>query len=330
MSIRPKTSEDHLKKIQETLTSYKKSNDNDAQIINDLEKELFENKRKEILKENNNNIESEFSTLHDHQRYTNIALNPFIKIKGVTLVPNHELIMIDPFVSLRDLPLKKNFDALILNEEEKFNTLIFIETKTSKFSERLLNKIIEKIQYYESDRMQNFIKKELEPLKIDRIEYVLLIRPHRNDLARKILFDKEIEIINENGKRKLINVPLIIWNLHPSMKKRNYYYLMIQPYNDKINEEIKLRQYHQNQSLVKFLSHTKEYELIPSLVSLKFSPVMDFTYQLIMVTTELLKLYNYQIFSKNDLMELINEQLFSNLRNDDNINYIYQKIIKKV
>ncbi len=329
MSIRPKTSVDHLKKIQETLTSYKKSNDNDAQIINDLEKELFENKRKEILKENNNNIESEFSTLHDHQRDTNIALNPFIKIKGVTLVPNHELIMIDPFVSLRDLPLKKNFDALILNEEEKFNTLIFIETKTSKFSERLLNKIIEKIQYYESDRMQNFIKKELEPLKIDRIEYVLLIRPHRNDLARKILFDKEIEIINENGKRKLIKVPLIIWNLHHSMKKRNYYYLMIQPYNDKINEAIKLGQYHQNQSLVKFLSHTKEYELIPSLVSLKFSPVMDFTYQLIMVTTELLKLYNNQIFSKNDLMELINEQLFSNLRNDDNINYICQKIIKK-
>ncbi len=329
MSIRPRTSEEYLKKIKDVLTLYEKSNNNDAQIINDIRKDLFENRRKKILKEYNNDIESDFSTLHNHQKYTNIALNPFIKINGEIVVPNHELIMIDPFVSLKDLPLKKNFDALILVEEKKFNTLIFIETKTSKFSESLLNQIIEKIQYYESVQMQNFIKKELEPLKINRIEYVLLILPHRNDLARRILIDKEIEIINENGTKKLIKVPLIIWNLHPSIKKTNYYYLMIQPYNDNINKAIILRQYHQNQNLIKFLSHNIEYELIPSLISLKFSPILDFTYQLIMVTTELLKLYDSKFFTKSNLIELINEQLFFNLRNDENVNFICQKIINK-
>lgn len=329
MFNRPNNPEEKLHKIKEKLTIYKKSNQNDAQIINDINKALFESRRKEILNESNKNIKSNFSTLHNHQKFTNIAFNPFIKIQGETVVSNHELIMIDPFVSLKDLPLKKNFDALILNEEEKCNTLIFIETKTSKFSESLLNQIIDKIQYYESDKMQNFIKEELKPLKIDRIEYVLLIQPHRNDLARRILIDKKIEIANEYGKKKLIDLPLIIWNLHHSTKKPNYYYLMIQPYNDNINEAIRLRQYHQNQKLIKFLSHNVEYKLFTSLVSLKFSPVLDFTYQLIMITTELLKLYESQTFTKNDLKELIKEQLFFNLRIDDNINFICQRIIKK-
>lgn len=177
--------------------------------------------------------------------------------------------------------------------------------------------------------MQNFIKEELKPLKIDRIEYVLLIKPHRNDLARRILLDKEIEIINEHGKQKSIKVPLIIWNFHPSTEKGNYYYLMIQPFNDDTNEAIKLRQYHQNQNLIKFFSYNVEYELIPSLISFKFSPVLDFTYQLVMFTTEFLKLYDSQIFNRNNLIELIKEQLFSNLRKDENINYIYQRIIRK-
>ncbi|MHA1932355.1 MAG: hypothetical protein ACW96X_07425, partial [Promethearchaeota archaeon] len=186
MSIRLKTPEENLHKIVDRLVLYKNSNKNDKKLIENIKKELFDNKRKELLKGYKNNLESVINTLHDHQKFTNIATSPFIKIQGESVVPNHELIMIDPFVSLEDLPLKKNFDALILNEEEKFNTLIFLETKTSKFSENLLNQIIEKIQYYESEEMQNYIKKELEPLEINRIEYVLLIQPHRNDNARKI------------------------------------------------------------------------------------------------------------------------------------------------
>lgn len=325
----PNDSEEKLRKIKERLTLYKDHNQNDAQLIKDITKDLFESRRKEILNESNKNINFNFSTLHNHQKFTNITCNPFIKIQGETVVPNHELIMIDPFVSLKNLPLKKNFDALILNEEEKWNTLIFIEIKTSKLSERLLNQIIDKIQYYESEKMLRFIKNELKPLKIDRIEYVLLIKPHRNDLARRILIDKKIEIIDEYGKKKLIDVPLIIWNPHHSDNKPNYYYLLIQPYNDDTNEAIKLRQYHQNQKLIKFLSQNVEYQLFTSLISLKFSPVLDFTYQLIMITTELLKLNDRQTFTENDLKELVKEQLFSNLRTEVNTNFICQRIINK-
>ena len=328
MSISPNP-EEKLRRIKESLILNKKSNHIDAQIIDDIKKDLLDSRRKEILIEYHKNIESDFSTLHNHQRFTNIAISPFIKIQGETVVPNHELIMIDPFVSKKDVQLKKNFDVLILNEEEKCNTLIFIETKTAKLSERLLNQIIDKIQEYESEKMQNFIKEELKPLKIDRIEYVLLIQPHRNDLARRILKDKKIEIIDENGKKKLIDLPLIIWNLHPSMKKPNYYYLLVQPYNDNVNEAIELKQNHQNQKLLKFLSQNIDYELFTSLISLKFSPVLDFTYQLIMITIELLKLYESKTFTKNDLRELIKEQLFSNLRIDENINFICKIIIKK-
>ncbi len=329
MANRPNNPEEKLLKIKNRINLYKDHNQNDAQIIKNITNDLFESRRKEILNESNKNIKFNFSTLHNHQKFTNIAFNPFIKIQGQTVVPNHELIMIDPFVSSKDLQLKKNFDALILNQEEKWNTLIFIETKTSKLSEHLLNQIIDKIQYYESGKMQHFIRDELKPLKIDRIEYVLLIKPHRNDLARRILIGKKIEITDEYGKKKLIDLPLIIWNLHTSHDKPNYNYLLIQPYNDKINEAIKLRQYHQNQKLIKFLSQNTEYKLFTSLVSLKFSPVLDFTYQLIMITTELLKLYDRQTFTENDLKELVKEQLFSNLRNEENINFICQRIINK-
>ena len=329
MSIKLITPKERLQKLKDTITLYKNSSRKDTIIIDNIKKELFDNKRKEILKNFKNSIDNNFNTIHDHQRFTNIAINPFIKIQGETVVPNHELIMIDPFVSLKDLPLKKSFDVLILNKERNYNTLIFLETKTSKFSEKLLNQIIDKIQYYESMHMQNFIREELKSLKINRIEYVLLIQPHRNDKARKLLIDKEIERIDKDGNIESIKIPLIIWNLHPSNTKTNYYYLMIQPYNDNTNEAIKLRQYHQNQNLVKFLSQNMEYILFTSLISLKFSPVLDFTYQFIMSTIELLKLYDSQTFSEKDLKELINEQLFSNLQIEENIDYVYQKILKK-
>jgi hypothetical protein len=302
MPIIAKNPEEKLERIKNVLDQYKKSNQNDAKLISRITKEISTNKRKEILNEYNKKTEFNFSTLHNHQKFTNIALNPFIKIQKKTVVPNHELIMIDPFVSLKDLPLKKNFDALILNEEEKYNTLIFLETKTTKFSEKLLNQIIKKIQYYESHKMQNFIREELKPIKIDRIEYVLLIQPHRNDFARRILIGKKIEIKKEMGNKEMIDLPLIIWNLHSSTKKPNYYFLMIKPYNDNINEAIRIRQYHQNQKLIKFLSHSTEYNLFTSLFSLKFSPVLDFTYQLTMITIELLKLFDSRTFIINGLI----------------------------
>lgn len=329
MSIeKPSPEEEALSKLKKTITSYRDGSKNDSQIIDEIKKEIFDNRRKDILKNYRVSIENSINTLRDHQKFTNIAVNPFIKIRGESVVPKHELAMLDPFVSLKELPLKKNFDALIINKEPKCNTLIFLETKTSKFSEKLLNELVKKIIYYESDEMQNFVKKELDPLRIDRIEYVLLIQPHRNDTARKLLNDKEIEII-KNGKKVVEKLPLIIWNLHPSLKKHNYFYLMIQPYVDNINDAIKLRQYHQNQNLIRFLSRNVEYIIFTSLVSLKFSPVLDFIYQLIMVTTELIKLYETQMFKKSDLKELIQTQLYSNLRIEENIEYIYEKIMNK-
>ncbi len=328
MTLIPRNLETKLQTKKDNLTQYAKANKSDEKLIKIIKEKIFDSKRKELLNNCKKLLESNFNTILEHQNLTNIAINPFIDIQG-TSVPIHQLIMIDPFVSLKDLPLKKNFDALILNQEEKFNTLIFLETKTSDFREKLLNQVIEKIQEYESAKMQNFIKAQLKPLEINRIEYVLVIEPHRYDTPRRILSNKEINVKKENGSIETTKIPLIIWTVNHDLNKPFYYYLLMQPYNDNYNEAKNLRQYHLNKNLVKYLSAKDDFPVSTPLISLDFSPVLDFNYQFINATPQLLKLNESPIFNKQNLYELIEGQLFPNLRIKENIEYITDTIINK-
>lgn len=320
-----------LETINRTINNLISSSPNDAKLIENIKKRIIENKRKDTFTNEKFQIDDSIKRVYEHQRFTSIAANPFIQIHGKTAVPNHYLIMMDPFVSVKGTSLKKNFDVLIFNEEEKYNTLIFLETKTSRLSERLINSLIKKIQIYESYEMQKFIKDQFKSLKIDRIEYVLLIRPHLYDFARRILKNKKIKVSDKNKNQREIEIPLILWTINRSIDedRHNYYFLLMQPYNDDIKDSILLRQTHLNKNLRDFLTKNVEYSISTELFHTNFSPVLDFNYQLKNAIVHFFKIKDTKVFVKQDLIDLIETQIFQNLRTNDILEYISNKIIKK-
>lgn len=328
-----KNLEKRLITLKDTLNKYKKECPIDLVLINEIEKKIFENKEEVLKKEKYNNLKDNIETLKEHQTYTAIAIHPFLEINGKTAISNHHLIAIDPFVSLKDKSIKKIFDALILNIEKNCNKLIFLETKSSYISKFLLKDVISKIEFYESYQMQedirNYFKMEHNITKIDYIEYVLLVQPETNNLVREKLKNKNIIINKNDGSQESIPIPLIIWNIirSPKPDRFNYYYLLYQPFNADINEGIKLRQQHRNKKLIKYLNKKEECD-VTQLLTLKFSPVLDNNYQLIMVTIELIKIYG-KIFKKEELEEILWEQLPLNLKKQENMDYLYNKIINK-
>lgn len=321
--------EKQLESIKKSLDSFAKNYQQDAALIEKIRKRITENKKNDFLRDIRLKIENSFETIHEHQRFTSIAINPFIQIQHETAVPNHHLIMLDPFVFLNELPIKTNFDALILSSVNGYNTLIFIETKSADLSIRMLNELTKKIEKYESPTMQETVRNTFPNLKINRIEYVLLVQPHRYDYARKNLKDKMIRIEKSEGNFEEKRIPLILWTINRSIKKHNYYFLLMQPYLDDINEAIKLRQCHLNKELRDFLTVKVEYRISTEIFHTKFSPVLDINYQLLNALVLILKLNESKVFKKNELKNLIKSQLFKNLNTETNIEFIVEKIIKK-
>lgn len=331
MAKKPVDIKREIETINNIISNHINNSPNDAKLIENIKKRIIENKRKDTFTDVKIQIEDSIKRVYEHQKFTSIAANPFIQIHGKTAVPNHHLIMMDPFVSVKDPSLKKNFDVLIFNIEEKYNTLIFLETKTSRLSERLINSLIKKIQIYESYEMQKFIKDQFKNLKIDRIEYVLLIRPHRYDFARRILKNKKIKVTDKNKNQREIEIPLILWTINRSIDedRPNYYFLLMQPYNEDINNSILLRQTHLNKNLRDFLTKNVEYSISTELFHTNFSPVLDFNYQLKNAIVHIFKIKDTKVFVKQDLIDLISTQIFQNLRTNDILEYISNKIIKK-
>lgn len=322
-----------IKSLKNTLEKYKKISSADIKLINDIEKTLFENKKKELEKAKITALKNSFDTLKEHQTYTAIAIHPFLEINGKTAISNHNLIELDPFISPEDEDFKKNFDVLILNTEVKCTKLIFLETKSSFLSANMLKDIIAKIEFYESYEMQEFIKNyfrdEYDILNIEYIEYVLLIQPERNDIVREKLKNRNINIERIRGKKEPNPIPLIIWNIirSPKPKRFNYYYILYNPFNDNISEGITLRQRHRNEKLIKYFDKKDECN-VTDIIRLKFSPVLDLNYQLAMATIELIKIYGKEFLIEN-LQDILREHLLLNLKNDVNIGNISNKIIQK-
>ena len=322
-----------LKSLKNTLEKYKKISSADIKLINDIEKTLFENKKIELEKAKITALKNSFDTLKEHQTYTAIAIHPFLEINGKTAISNHNLIELDPFISSEDENFKKNFDVLILNTEVKCTKLIFLETKSSFLSAKMLKDIIAKIEFYESYKMQEFIKNyfrdEYGISNIDYIEYVLLIQPERNDIVREKLKNRNINIERIRGKKEPNPIPLIIWNIirSPKPKRFNYYYILYNPFNDNISEGITLRQRHRNEKLIKYFDKKDESD-VTDIIRLKFSPVLDLNYQLVMATIELIKLYGREVLIEN-LQDILREHLLLNLKTDVNIENLSNKIIQK-
>lgn len=322
-----------IKSLRNTLEEYKKISSADINLINNIEKTLFENKKKELEKVKIIALKNSFDTLKEHQTYTAIAIHPFLEINRKTAISNHNLIELDPFISLEDEDFKKNFDVLILNTEVKCTKLIFLETKSSFLSAKMVKDIIAKIEFYESYEMQEFIKNyfrdEYDILNIDYIEYVLLIQPERNDIVREKLKNRNINIERIRGKKEPKPIPLIIWNIirSPKPKRFNYYYILYNPFNDNISEGITLRQRHRNDKLIKYFDK-KDESSVTDIIRLKFSPVLDLNYQLVMATIELIKIYSKEFLVEN-LQDILREHLLLNLKKDINIENISNKIIQK-
>ncbi|MFX1238138.1 MAG: hypothetical protein ACFFAS_18615 [Promethearchaeota archaeon] len=326
--------EKDIKKIEKNLKNYEIQSPHESELISTIRNEIFKRKKVELKKNNLNIIQRNINTVYEHQKLTSVAIHPFYKIHNDTRVSKHFLIGIDPFVSIDENKNQiKNFDALILNLEEKYNTLIFLETKTSGDFAKAISGVIKKIVNYESFEMQVFIKKYFKDKhnleKIDRIEYVLVTYPY-NVNERMKLRNRKIRVRKSEDREEEIPLPLIIWSVNRAHKdnEANFYYLLYFPINDDMDEARKFRQHHNNNNLIRFLSQKEKVDVSTKLFSLKFSPVLDFNYQFIMITTELLKLYKDNIFNKDQMKNLIFSQLILNLKKEKIAEYLADKFLK--
>lgn len=327
--------EKNLNETKKNLKNYEIQSSYDAELIKKIKNEIFNKKTVELIRNNKNIIQSSLDKLYEHQKLTSVAIHPFIKINNEVKVDKHFLIEIDPLISIdKKKEQKKFFDALILNLEEKYNTLIFLEIKTNDNFDRAIAGIIKKIKYYESSKMQNYIKKYFKKHynleKIDRIEYVLVTYPYEYVYEGRKLKNKKIKIINEDFE-EVVSLPLIIWTVNRAHKdeEANFYYLLYHPINETVEEARDLRQHHKNNNLIKFLSKKNKFDVSTKLFSLKFSPALDFNYQFIMITTELLKLNKSRNFTKNQMEDLVFNQLLLNLKKRKIAEFLVEKYLNK-
>lgn len=327
--------EKELNEIKRNLKHYEVQSSYDAELIKNIKNEIFNKKTVELIRNNINKIHNIFEKLYEHQKLTSVAIHSFIKINNEVKVANHFLIGIDPFISIdKKQEQKKNFDALILNLEENYNTLIFLETKTNNDFDKAIAGITKKIKYYESSKMQSYVKKYFKEQykleKIDCIEYVLVTYPYEYVYEGRKLKKRKIKIENEDSEEE-ISLPLIIWTVNRAHKEEeaNFYYLLYHPINENVEEARNLRQHHHNNNLIKFLSQKEKVDVSTKLFSLKFSPALDINYQFIMITIEILKLNKSRNFKKKQMEDLVFNQLLLNLKKREIAEFLTESYLNK-